>query len=383
MKEFTSLWNQSKDIIFLIGCVVLLYCLLILNIYLRQWYTVYSAKPYTSGTFEESNEKKLFTWMIHAYVPDHNAGSEWMAHALNTYWIREQKGRVVVISNKSSVGMYERVVILEKDKHQDAIDSSLARSQLLLTHHTMEPNAVQTSLLLKKPLVVFLHDHGRYKQVREYKRWLGKNLYIVTNSQWLDKFYSPLGISSCICYPPVSWRDYVVESSREYVTLINVNRNKGGEVLIKIAKDMPDVQFLGVKGAYNQQIVNDTLPNIHYISSTPNIKEVYGKTNILLMPSKEESWGRTAIEAMSSGIPVIAHPTPGLLESCGDAGIFCDREDIGAWVREIRRLLTDEQYYSACSLACKRRSIQLEPEEQMKKTCEWLDTLSWKEPSSK
>lgn len=382
MKEFLSLSNQSKDILFLIGFIILLYCFLFLNSRLRHWYAVFSAEPYTTTILDKPTESKMFTWMIHAYVPDHNAGSEWMAHALNTYWIREQKGRVVVISKKSSVEMYERVVILTKDKQQEAIDSALARSQLLLTHHTMEPNAVQTSLLLKKPLVVFLHDHGRYRHVQEYKRWLGDNLYIVTNSQWLDKFYAPLRIPSCICYPPVAWRDYVVESSRDYVTLINVNRNKGGEVLVKIAKEMPDVQFLGVKGAYNQQIVSD-LPNIRYISSTPNIKEVYGKTNILLMPSKEESWGRTAIEAMSSGIPVIAHPTPGLLESCGEAGIFCDREDIGAWVREIRRLLQDEKYYASCSLACKRRAIELEPEKQMKETCEWLNKLKWKEPSSK
>lgn len=382
MKDFLSFSNQSKDIIFFIGFIILFYILLLLNIRLRHWYAVYSAQPYISNVVENVSDPKLFTWMVHAYVPDHNAGSEWMAHALNTYWIREQNGRVVVISNKSSVGMYERVVILEKDKQQKAIDSALSRSQLLLTHHTMEPKAVQTSLLLKKPLVVFLHDHGRYHHVREYKRQLGQNLYIVTNSQWLEKYYAPLGVPSYICYPPVSWRDYVVESSHEYVTLINVNRNKGGEVLINIAKEMPDVQFLGVKGAYNKQIVS-VLPNIQYIPSTPNIKEVYGKTNILLMPSKEESWGRTAIEAMSSGIPVIAHPTPGLLESCGDAGIFCNRDDISAWVREIRRLLTDESYYSSCSLACKRRAIELEPEEQMKKTCEWLNKLSWKEPTPK
>ena len=106
---------------------------------------------------------------------------------------------------------------------------------------------------------------------------------------------------------------------------------------------------------------------------------MYAKTDILLIPSKEESWGRVAVEAMSSGIPVIANPTPGLVESCGEAGIFCKRNDIDSWVREIRRLKTDSEYYKTKSDLCLMRAKELDPEPQLKAMADWLSQLKWQE----
>ena len=118
---------------------------------------------------------------------------------------------------------------------------------------------------------------------------------MIHNSNWLKDHYSAYGFKNFVLYPPVYWRDYETETSREYVTLINCNKNKGGEVLIKIAKMMSDIQFMGVKGAYNKQILDNRIPNLKYVPQTAFIKSVYSKTDILLMPSKEESWGRTAL----------------------------------------------------------------------------------------
>lgn len=76
------------------------------------------------------------------------------------------------------------------------------------------------------------------------------------------------------------------------------------------------------------------------------------------MPSESETWGMAGVEAMCSGIPVIAHPTPGLKESLGDAGIFVDRDDIDGWVEQLVRL-DDVREYAAASTAASRRAAEL------------------------
>jgi glycosyltransferase involved in cell wall biosynthesis len=56
---------------------------------------------------------------------------------------------------------------------------------------------------------------------------------------------------------------------------------------------------------------------------------------VLMVPSVHESYGMAAVEALASGIPVIAHPTPGLREALGDAGTFVDRADVRVWVAAV------------------------------------------------
>ena len=87
------------------------------------------------------------------------------------------------------------------------------------------------------------------------------------------------------------------------------------------------------------------------------------------MPSLYESYGRTAVEAMCSGIPVIAAPTPGLKESLGDAGIFADVEKPQEWVEAIKKLDDPEEYKKA-SLKCLKRAEEVEL-----MTAQELDTM--------
>jgi glycosyltransferase involved in cell wall biosynthesis len=94
------------------------------------------------------------------------------------------------------------------------------------------------------------------------------------------------------------------------------------------------------------------------------MRGVYSKTDILIMPSKYESWGRTATEAMASGIPVISTDTPGLRENVGESGIFCDRNNINEWVMAIRKLKGKKEYEEASAKA-KKRALELRPDRKL------------------
>ena len=340
-------------------------------------FAIYRASSYVNSPCSYDGDKNTYTWLIHMYPPSHNAGAEMMAHAMNRFLIREKNAKVNVILNNTPVANYEQVRIYQRNE-KDVVASVICKSQLLISHLDYEPNAVKTAALCKRPLVLVMHNSFRKKFLREFIHMLPNNLYLVHNSKWIQDYYKEFNLPSIVVYPPVDWRDYVIESTKEYVSLINMNENKGGLIFMELVKRMPDVKFLGVKGAYDKQVLLQT-DNLTLIDNTPNIKEIYGKTKILLMPSKYESWGRTAVEAMSSGIPVIAHPTPGLKESCGDAGIYCDRENLEAWVKEIRKLMDDDVYYNTKSSACKRRAIALDPEPQLDAFAKWLEGIAWKD----
>jgi len=160
----------------------------------------------------------------------------------------------------------------------------------------------------------------------------------------------------------------------EKVTLVNLNESKGAHVFYALAERMPDIRFLGVIGAYGEQTVRD-LPNVEIRPHGTDMRAVYGSTRLLLMPSSYESWGRVGVEAMCSGIPVIAHPTPGLLEALGDAGTFCDRDDLDSWEVAVRRLLEGRRWVSASRRAT-ARAAQLDPAEDLNAWCGAIESLS-------
>lgn len=207
----------------------------------------------------------------------------------------------------------------------------------------------------------------------------------VYNSQWMTAaaadFYAadgrPPPARTLVVRPPVFAEDYRTTPG-DRVTLINLNENKGGHLFWELARRMPDVQFLGVRGSYGNQIV-ERLPNVDVLSHIPGSAmrdRVYARTRVLLAPSEYESWGRVAAEACASGIPVIAHPTPGLTECLGGAGTLLDRTDVDAWEKAIRRLLAEPGAWDRASAAAAKRSKELDPAAELEAWCDAIEEVA-------
>jgi glycosyltransferase involved in cell wall biosynthesis len=176
--------------------------------------------------------------------------------------------------------------------------------------------------------------------------------------------------------PPVDSAEYATTPG-DHVTLINLSRDKGAEVFYQLAERLPDRKFLAVQGGYGVQILDD-LPNVTIVPHLPPERmrdEVYARTRVLLMPSAHESYGRVGVEAMCSGIPVIAHPTDGLRESLGDAGVFVDRDDIDGWENALRRLLDGRRWRHASARA-RRRVTELDPAADVADWCHRVEHLA-------
>jgi glycosyltransferase involved in cell wall biosynthesis len=75
-----------------------------------------------------------------------------------------------------------------------------------------------------------------------------------------------------------------------------------------------------------------------------------------LFPSRIEGFGLPAVEAMASGCPVVASISPCIPEICGEAALYADPDDAGAWIECIRRLQEDEALRSCLVAAGKAQA---------------------------
>ena len=306
---------------------------------------------------------------IHAYPPLHNCGAELYMHEVNKFLIAEGHEVRVVMHEHTAPYEFEGVKVMPQ--HWNWGDA-VSWCDVIFTHLDLTHNALQWAKY--RPVFWFAHNTFEYSAVRNTK-----NVYVVYNSN-AAKEICRYPNKSFILPPPCEIDFYDVNKAPEkndYITLININLSKGAKQFFEIAKRMPNKKFLAVKGSYGEQQTCD-LPNVTIIPNTPDIREVYKKTRILLMPSDYESWGRTATEAMCSGIPVIANPTFGLKENLGEAGIFCDRENIDEWVAEIKKL-DDMKTYKAVSKGCRDRSRELNPKEKLSTFEKYLHEVTGKE----
>lgn len=242
-------------------------------------------------------------------------------------------------------------------------------ADVLVTHLDQTSEVVGMAAVLDKPVVQIQHNtHAPSKMWANCKADL-----LVFNSEWMKKDF---GMDGIVVRPPVWAKDYTTFPhwgvDAKYVTLINSSYRKGGLMLAMLAATMPDTQFLVVEGAYGEQL-DPHLPNVTIIPHGElDMREIYYWTKILIMPSYYESWGRVGVEAMASGIPVIAGRTPGLVESLGSAGIFVEWDDLAGYQYHIQALFDSPTYYTEASERAFERSAELDPTDDINR---WIDAV--------
>jgi glycosyltransferase involved in cell wall biosynthesis len=320
---------------------------------------------------------------VHGYPPRHNAGSEWMLHSCLRALVACGHDCSVWLSRYSpDVKPYELdgVKVVPFAARMD-FASAAAHADAIVSYWENVPPAGALARGFGRPFVVLAHNASPM-----VLRNIGAatTALVVYNSEYVaaeaEQHYAtyPKAVrpgNAIVVRPPVFADEYATTPG-DRVTLINLCPEKGGDLFWRLAKRMPGTKFLGVRGAYGEQIVED-LPNVEVVDHLPGDRmrdEVYARTRVLLMPSLHESWGRTGIEAMCSGIPVVAHPTPGLCESLGEAGIFADRGDADGWVSVLERL-SDDTEWSQASERATRRAKELDPTGDLATWCEAIESL--------
>jgi glycosyltransferase involved in cell wall biosynthesis len=323
-------------------------------------------------------------WNIHLYPPGHNCGSEYYAHNINKYLASKGHNVRVVLQQAA---MHNVKVPYDIDGVSvfgpNGSTDQFLWADVLLTHLDFSHHTLGIAEAINKPVVNVIHNSHSYQCIQNARR----NNFCIYNSRWIQQKLN-YQWPSLVFTPPVDHHYFDLGKfprENEYITLINLDENKGGFILRRLAETLPNKKFLAVKGSYSEPHyfgqASNFPPNVKVIPNTPNILEVYAQTRILMMLSRYESWGMTATEAMCNGIPVVCTPTEGLKENCADAGIYIpareeperdanriilkddrDTYDISYLVKQITKLDNDKKYYKVVSDKCRARSRDLDPQ---------------------
>lgn len=318
-----------------------------------------------NGNYQASNSRLRIAANIHYYIEEHGSGGEHYVHSL----LKELAKKHDVTAFVSDDNLPNTTIDGVKVNYTDNIRDH--EFDLLITHFqkTLESQQIARDRFI--PLVTLVHNN-----MPATKQWLKSSPprgLVVYNSQWVK---NDIGLSGMVLHPQARPIKKHPKVKQDKVLLVNLIPEKGSDLFFELAKQMPHVKFLGVRGGYyktRQQQVN--LPNLEIIDNTPDMDSVYSQTKIVLMPSSYESFGLIASEAAQIGIPTIAHPTPGLKENIGEVGILISRENTAGYKAEIDKLMTNKTYYRQLSTKVKKLAIKRQHSDQMSHIIKTIEEL--------
>jgi glycosyltransferase involved in cell wall biosynthesis len=215
----------------------------------------------------------------------------------------------------------------------------------------------------QKPLVITMHFGENSESIRSYTRTGDWAEFLWVVSKHICEYVKaniPLSPTFKTIEPvrPIMLKDEIQFNERgnlptgDCITLINANVMKGLPLFLELANRFPDKKFLGVRPYYNAVKVPENLKNIEWINIQDDVRTILRRTRVLLVPSKYESWGRVAFEAMLNGIPVLyskpmdeSNPerrasgtTEGMEEWITDSQYKCDYFEIDEWIGALHGL---------------------------------------------
>jgi hypothetical protein len=301
---------------------------------------------------------------FHAYAPQHNAGAEMMAHTMLRELVR--RGHTVeawIPEGNTGDYEYEGVKVI-RPRHKSDPLTRCRDADLIVSHLHYTARAKLIAAETSTPLAVIGHN-----TFPESQRLFSDGVdLIVHNSQWMA---DTMGLPGIVVRPPVFAAEYA-GTAGEHVTAVNLAEIKGPDVFYGLAARFPTTPFLAVCGAYSPQDLRYDVPNVTIIGTVApqDMRDkVYARTRVLLMPSVYESYGRVGVEALASGIPVVASPNPGVREALGAAGHYpADRTDLDQWAALLAPLL-ERKGWRAASRRARARSAELDPAAELDAWC--------------
>ena len=163
------------------------------------------------------------------------------------------------------------------------------------------------------------------------------------------------------CHPDGDTKHYTLNSKHNTIGVVSrLERIKGMDLVVpafaEVLKAYPATQLLVVgdgtlRASMEEQAVElGCADHIRWVGRQPQeeLPQWYSQMDIVLMPSRSEGFGLTAIEAMAHGCVMVASDTGGLPEVVRDGicGLLHRTEDVADMAAKISTLIGDNDLYN-------------------------------------
>ena len=232
------------------------------------------------------------------------------------------------------------------NRHVSLADVRAWAPDLILSHQWATAEASSWATTLGVPFVMIVHGPGQYEQFQPQC-----DLVLFNTHVQLELARAALGrTASLVVHPPVWRKDLATEECGNALTLIGTGIDKGVDIFVRLANAIPDEQFLLVTDDPPAEVPS----NLEVLPRRHDIRSVYARTKLLLLPTRYESYGRVLVEAAMSGIPSVATDTPGIREAVEECATLVGPGD--DWETVVRASLTNLHHLrsAARSLADRR-----------------------------
>lgn len=201
---------------------------------------------------------------------------------------------------------------------------------------------------------VAFYPYTRYAYY-SLKKMLGRVSMIFCLNSSSSKFIQENFGKTSIYMPLFISNDYILNSKprdisgkiRKICFVGHISENKGCNIITEVARNLCDIKFLLVGQKYDS-FVDRELPNNIYLLgnvSTVKVDRILSESDLFLFPSKTEGFPNAVLEAMASGLPIIASDVgaiPDMIGTKQEGGILIDSFSPEAYIEAIKILLYDK-----------------------------------------
>jgi len=137
-------------------------------------------------------------------------------------------------------------------------------------------------------------------------------------------------------------------------------------IFAKVREQIPSKLILvgdGPERIYVQQLVRELklTQHVHFLGEQDYVEHLLSNADLFLIPSGQESFGLVALEAMSSGVPVIGARIGGLPEVVaeGETGFLFPVGEVQSMADKAIELLSDRERHLQFKRAARERAVRL------------------------